>query len=168
MNFYTDIIQKSSEFHNVSRVSTLTLLEPGTVAAVKAIISDAASEGISLIAFETYRSIERQIFLFKEGATKLETVGTHHFGIACDLVKANPNGSPDWSGDYSFLLPLARKHGLVSGQDWGEPNKVHTFVDADHCQRIPLWRQDALFKGLWYPPASGYDPYTDQPEGAQT
>jgi hypothetical protein len=67
------------------------------------------------------------------------------------------NGEPNWKVDYSFLLELARKYGLVSGQDWGQPTVKHTFIDADHIQFISLADQPRLFSGEWYP-AENYTP----------
>ena len=45
---------------------------------------------------------------------------------------------------YVFLRDMARKYGLVSGQDWGHATESATFVDSGHVQRVPVWRQDAL------------------------
>jgi hypothetical protein len=45
-------------------------------------------------------------------ATKLKTVGVHHYGLACDLVK-DIAGEPSWKGDFAFLGRLAKKHRLI-------------------------------------------------------
>jgi len=37
--------------------------------------------------------------LFAQGATKIKTVGVHHYGLACDLVK-DIGGEPSWQGDF--------------------------------------------------------------------
>lgn len=149
-NFYTDTIQASPRFHSSGRISDLAMLEPGTRAAVQAIIADAAAAGTPLLVFETYRSAERQKMLFDQRATQLRTVGTHHYGIACDLVKSI-GGEPSWKGSFAFLGVLAKKHGLISGLDWGQPGVHHGFVDADHVQRCTLAQQPGLFAGTWYP-----------------
>lgn len=160
MSFYTDTIKTSAKFGAHDRVADVALLEPVTRAAVASIIADAQNlYGIKMMVFETYRSQQRQTDLFNQGASKLKTVGCHHYGIACDIVK-NVNGSPSWKGDFSFLRDLAKHHGLIWGGDWGYPGVHHSFVDADHVQRCPLSRQPALFAGQWYPEA-GYDPYGD-------
>lgn len=149
-NFYTDVILRSKEFHSLESVRSLELLEPTTRSAVKSIIAEAAEAGIDLIVTETYRSKERQELLFSHGATKLRTVGVHHYGLAADFAKII-NGKPDWSGDWAFLRELAERHGLISGLDWGQPSVRHTFVDPDHVQRVTLSEQIALFAGTWYP-----------------
>jgi hypothetical protein len=82
------------------------LLEPVPRKLVRQIISDAAADGTKLMVFETYRSQPRQSRLFAQGATK--TVGVHHYGLACDLVK-DISGSPSWKGDFKFLGKLAKK-----------------------------------------------------------
>jgi hypothetical protein len=150
MTFYNDVITKSPLFNSVARVSSLALLEPVTRAAVEQIMADAATSGIPLLLFETYRSQQRQQFLYKQGATTLRTVGCHHFGAAADLVKSNA-GQPSWEGSFDFLGRLAARHGLVWGGSWKH------FVDAAHVQRISIADQERLFAGVWYPDA-GYEP----------
>ena len=119
--------------------------------AARACIAEADKLGIKLMAYETYRSQERQALLFERGATKLKTVGVHHYGLACDLVR-DINGLPSWKGDFAFLGKLARKQKLIWGGDW------KGFVDLVHVQRITVARQKALFAGTWYPDAY-YDAY---------
>jgi len=145
-NFYNDVLMKADYFTATSRVATLDALEPVTRAAVVAIMADAAEAGTPLILFETYRSAQRQAFLFKQGATELREVGVHHYGLAADLVR-DAGGQPSWEGSFDFLGELAKKHGMVWGGDW------KGLVDADHVQRIAVADQDKLFNGSWYPPA---------------
>lgn len=156
-NFYTDVIRKDPRFNLSTRVADPTLLEPTTRAAVSGIVADAMAQGIQLMIFETYRSQVRQELLFKQGASKLQHVGDHHWGVAADLVVVVDN-EPTWKFDYSFLGPLAIKHGLVWGGDWAEPKIKHSFVDSDHVQRILVSDQNKLFSGTWYPD-DNYSPY---------
>jgi len=156
-SFYTDVIAKDKRFLSKKAVNDLALLEPGTRAAVQAVIKDAWTlYGVRMMAYETFRSKPRQADLFANGATKLQKVGVHHYGLACDIVR-NIGGKPSWKGDFSFLVALCLKHKLISGIDWGEPKVTHTFVDSCHVQRIPVSRQADLFAGRWYPPVD-YDP----------
>jgi hypothetical protein len=159
-NFYQDVIMKDPRFHSKNPVADPNLLEPVTRAAVEAIIDDAAAHGISLMIFETYRSQERQALLFEQKATQLRTVGVHHYGLACDIVKSI-NGVPSWKGDFSFLGPFAKAHGLIWGGDWGTPNILHTFHDMDHVQRCSVAMQAGLFRGDFYPDAD-YNPFGEQ------
>ena len=159
-NFYQDVISKDPRYHTTKPVNDKMLLEPVTREAVLAIIADAKSlHGIDIDTFETYRSKERQELLFKQKATKLKTVGVHHYGLAADFVKIIA-GEPSWKGDFSFLVALCKKHGLISGSTWGQPKVKHTFVDPGHVQRITLQRQPTLFNLTWYPSES-YSPYLD-------
>ncbi len=165
MTFYSTSIRSSPQFDSPNRVDSLELLEPGTAYRVTSVIAAARAQGIDLAVFETYRSTQRQALLFQSGATQLKDVGTHHFGVACDLVRVE-QGAPVWDGDYAFLGRLARVYGLIWGGDWGQPGDANGFVDSFHLQRCTVSRQKALFDGLWYPDAQ-YNPYTDLLE-AQT
>jgi hypothetical protein len=75
-------------FNSANRVADPELLEPVTRAAIANILQDARALGIELMLFETYRSQATQLELFNQGASKLRVVGVHHYGLACDLVKA--------------------------------------------------------------------------------
>jgi D-alanyl-D-alanine carboxypeptidase len=156
-NFFSDVIMQDPRFNSTKRVADLALLEPITRAAVLAIIADAKADGHNLMVFETYRSQDRQEQLYDQGVTQLQTVGVHHYGLACDIVKV-VNGEPNWDGDFSFLGEYAKKHGLIGGGDWGVPDKPHSFRDYDHVQRCSIADQRGLFNGSWYPDDQ-YDPY---------
>jgi hypothetical protein len=156
-NFFTDTIMKDPRFNSLQPVSDMALLEPVMRGLVSQIMTDAAAGGIKLIAFETYRSQARQTKLFAQGATQLKTVGVHHYGLACDLVK-DIGGSPSWKGDFSFLGKLAKKYDLIWGGDWGKPGVKTKFPDLVHVQRCAVADQNKLFAGTWYPDAN-YDPW---------
>ena len=160
-NFFTDVISKDARFTSTARVHDLMLLEPTTRGLVQQIVTTATAMGIAVMVFETYRSQARQEQLFQQGATQLRTVGVHHYGLACDIVRV-VNGEPSWKGDFSFLGQLAHSSGLIWGGDWGNPHVKHTFIDAVHVQRCTVSRQAQLFAGTWYPDAN-YNPYQDDP-----
>jgi len=156
-SFFQDVIMNDPRFTSTDRIADLQLLEPVTRAAVLGMIADAAAQGVALMVFETYRSQERQQLLFSQGASQLRTVGVHHFGLACDIVKS-VNGQPSWNGDFSFFAALAKGRGLIWGGDWGTPLQHHSFHDTDHVQRCAVPMQDALFALHWYPD-DDYNPY---------
>jgi hypothetical protein len=158
-NFYTDVLSNDPNFASAARVSDPELLEPNTRVLVEKIVSTAQQMGIALMIYETYRSQQRQQELFNSGATKLRTVGVHHYGLACDLVR-DVNGEPSWKGDFTFLGQLAQSCGLIWGGDWGAPQIKHSFIDSVHVQRCTIARQGSLFAGNWYPEAA-YNPYED-------
>jgi hypothetical protein len=158
-NFYTDVICKDVHFASLTRVSRPSLLEPTTRQLVENVVAAARQMGIEVMIYETYRSQNRQQELFTNGATRLRTVGVHHYGLACDIVRVAA-GEPCWKGDFSFLGQLAHSSGLIWGGDWGAPEIKHRFVDSVHVQRCTVTRQGDLFAGAWYP-NDAYDPYDD-------
>jgi hypothetical protein len=158
-NFYTDVICKDVHFASLTRVSRPSLLEPTTRQLVENVVAAARQMGIEVMIYETYRSQNRQQELFTNGATRLRTVGVHHYGLACDIVRVAA-GEPCWKGDFSFLGQLAHSSGLIWGGDWGAPEIKHSFVDSVHVQRCTVTRQGDLFAGAWYP-NDAYDPYDD-------
>jgi hypothetical protein len=158
-NFYTGVLVDDPRFNSAARVGDASLLEPTTRQLVASIISAAHQMGIELMTFETYRSQNRQQELFNQGATKLRTMGVHHYGLACDIVRV-VSGEPSWKGDFSFMGHLAQSCGLIWGGDWGAPNIKHSFIDSVHVQRCTVARQGDLFAGRWYPDET-YNPYDD-------
>jgi hypothetical protein len=158
-NFYTDVIAHDARFNSTVRIGDPTLLEPTTRLLVEGLVRSAHRMGIEIMIYETYRSQDRQQVLFNNGATKLRTVGVHHYGLACDIVRV-VSGEPSWKGDFSFLGQLAHASGLIWGGDWGDPTIKHSFVDSVHVQRCTVTRQADLFAGAWYPDGS-YNPYDD-------
>lgn len=167
INFYTDVVQKNSQFHTTNRVSDLSLLEPVTRAAVENIMLHSEQMGIKLLATETFRSSERQLMLYNQHATELKNVGVHHFGLAVDFCKII-DGKASWDGDWSFLGKISKLYGMVWGGDWNEVNPG-SFRDWDHVQRVNVSDQDKLFDGSWYPDDSytprliGWPPGNPQP-----
>ncbi|BBW22214.1 M15 family metallopeptidase [Enterobacter kobei] len=158
-NFYINTIRNDKRFNSEERIDDINLLEPVTRKIVQNIIEQARLNGLELMVFETYRSQQRQALLYAQGATKLQNVGVHHYGLACDIVK-NVGGDPSWKGDFSLLAQLAYHNKILWGGDWGTPNIKHSFIDDDHVQRCTIGRQAMLFSGMWYPDST-YDPYQD-------
>src|SRR5882757_6070518 len=140
MTFYDSIIRTSPAFHSDAVCKDMSLLEPGTRAAVLALVDSAKKQGHDLRVLETYRSQTRQSALFAKHATQLRVVGCHGYGIAADLGVFEHGIYQGDNRPYVFLRELARKHGLISGQDWGHP-KTGGFIDSGHVQRTPVWRQ---------------------------
>jgi len=158
-NFYSTVIRNSKAFRSDAVCKDVMLLEPGTRAAVLALMAEAKAAGYDLRLLETYRSQTRQSALYVQRATQLRTVGCHGYGVAADFGLFIKGVYQTKNGPYVFLKDLARKHGLISGQDWGHA-KATGFVDSGHVQRVPVWRQPELFNGSFYP-QENYDPYAD-------
>lgn len=158
-SFYDTVLRNSKAFRSDAVCKDMAMLEPGTRAAVAALVADAKAAGVDLRVLETYRSQTRQSALFANRATQLRTVGCHGYGVAADFGVFVNGRYAENDKPYMFLRTAARQHGLISGADWGHP-KTGGFVDSGHVQRVPVWRQSALFGGVWYPPVD-YDPYAD-------
>lgn len=160
MSFYRDVLMKDARFHSTDVCKDTALLEPGMRAAFAKFEVIAATLGHKVVVTETYRSPARQKFLFDQHKTELEHVGDHGFGVAVDAMIMTASGRLDPNGsDYEFYRHVARQVGLISGRDWGHGTE-HGWQDSDHLQRVPAFRQPALFAGSWYPPVD-YDPYAD-------
>ena len=157
--FYADVISKDARFDSSVRIADASLLEPVTRQLVERLVSASQQMGIEVMIYETYRSQDRQQELFNSGASKLRTVGVHHYGLACDIVRS-VGGEPCWKGDFTFLGQLAQSCGLIWGGDWGAPTLKHSFIDSVHVQRCTVARQGDLFSGAWYPDET-YNPYDD-------
>ena len=156
MSFYSKVIQKDPRFHSPNACYDPALLFPPFRAVVEAIIHDALVAGYTLHIGETFRSEARQQMLFAKGLTQIRQVGVHNFGLAADLILM-VNGRYDPVGThYEFLVDLCAKRPCpwgptVSGIDWGQPDRPHSFRDYDHIQGVILAQQPALFAGTFYP-----------------
>ena len=161
MSFYSDVLKKDPRFGSLTPVKDMALLEPGFRAKVEALIADAAVSGVHFVVLETYRSQARQHLLWQQKVTELSKVGCHGYGVAVDLGLVTPKGTVDPVGEhYEMLRQLCTKHKIIWGGDWGLAAEPHSFRDWDHVQAVPLFRQDAMFAGQWYPP-DNYDPWAD-------
>ena len=166
-SFYHDVLRKDRRFTSTDACKDLGLLEPGTRAAVEALLIEARDDHVDLRVLETFRSQARQHMLFVKHATQLSRVGCHGFGVAVDFALYQHGSYVEDGSKYEPLWALLKRHGLMSGQDWGQPDIPHSFRDSDHAQRVPLWRQPGLFAETWFPPIV-YDWTKDvQPRGSE-
>jgi hypothetical protein len=133
-DFYNDVITKDPRFQSLDRVADINLLAPATRQKVQNLMAAAKKNGIELAIYETYRSQQRQLELFKQGHSKLRTVGGHHYGLACDLFRFS-KGDPNRQENYILLGQLAHANGLVWGGDWCGPSARCTFFDPVPMQR---------------------------------
>lgn len=104
---------------------------------------EAGATNTDFIPFETYRSPERQIELYRQQppVTKVREWGSaHQFGLAVDFV-ANDDDPWDDDHDWAFLKKVAEKHGLTVPISW----------DLGHVEH-PLYRQKYHFDYPKAPP----------------
>lgn len=156
-NWFWGEIVPSKAFNSTEICRDLRLLFPPVRRKVLAIVSDLWGHGQEVTVFETYRSQERQAQLFRQGVTQLRNVGVHHYGLAADIVRI-VDGQPNWDVDHSLVVRSARAHGLISGADWGFPNRTHSIVDPYHVQLCSIRDQQKLFNHTWFPDER-YEPY---------
>lgn len=106
------------------RTSSLNLLYPPFKMMLVTAIQDANSKGMYPLIFESWRSNERQSFLYAQGRTAPGAIVTnaspglsfHSYGLAVDLVFDSDPATerPDWTwkGDYGKLSIIMTTYGL--------------------------------------------------------
>lgn len=66
-------------------------------------LAEARANGFKILVVETFRSKERQEYLYSFGRTRPGNIVTytldsaHEYGVAADIVPLDPKGQPDWS-----------------------------------------------------------------------
>ena len=159
MTWYSDVLQKSPEWHSPQACYDPKLLFPPFRAVCDRIIARAAGQGEVIRYGETFRSPARQLYLRAKGLSQLK-VGTHQFGLAADFIRLVDGRYDPLGQDYVFLLALCNAEPCpwgrtISGVNWGDdtrPISAEYFHDWDHCQGCLESQQAALFDGSWYPP----------------
>lgn len=133
MSWYSTNIRTSPFYTQTQRSDGLELLYPPFLFALVSLFVRARGEGLPVTIYETYRSQERQLQLFNQGATTLKKNGMHHFGIAADIVFLTASGNPSWaeSNNWTRLGAIGRDLGLEWGGLWSG------FVDKPHFQLVP-------------------------------
>ncbi len=147
MSFYTEVIVHDPRFRQRSVCRDPALLFPPFRELIRQIIAEAGAQKQIFQITETYRSTERQRYLWAEGATQLRDNSVHHYGLACDFVRII-GGKAIWTNPahtYAMLGKLAAERRLVWGGDWPSVR------DYTHIQYIQVADQDKLFSNLWYP-----------------
>jgi D-alanyl-D-alanine carboxypeptidase len=107
-SFYDTTIRNSKAFRSDMVCKDVALLEPGTRAAVAALMADAKAEGHDIRLLETYRSQTRQSALFMRHVTQLRVVGCHGYGVAADFGVFVNGAYQTNNKPYQFLDAMAR------------------------------------------------------------
>ena len=110
---------------STQRIASLDILHPSFREKLQAVLTELQTKAIPFEVFESYRTPERQAFLFAQGRTRPGAVVTkadawfsyHQYGLAVDMVlKLNGNWSWDTSGanaaHWKTLHAVAATHGL--------------------------------------------------------
>jgi peptidoglycan L-alanyl-D-glutamate endopeptidase CwlK len=116
-------------------------LHPHVRPKARALIANAAKEGIKIIVTSGTRSYEEQNTLFAQGRTagglKVTNArggeSNHNFGIAFDVTVFDGK-EPKWDGpEYARVGDIGKSLGLEWGGDWS------TIKDEPHFQLRPDW-----------------------------
>lgn len=118
----------SSDINPRKRETSLELLHPAIRQKVRDLIGDLAANSVPMKVFETFRTPERQAYLFAQGRTRDLDKGKvtnadawesyHQYGVAVDMVIDHPNygmwdtASATTRGWWDKYHELAEKHGL--------------------------------------------------------
>lgn len=118
-------------------------------------LAAARKAGFRVLVYETFRTKERQEWLYAQGRTRaqLDAVGlrhvqprpgpivtktldsAHEYGVAADVVPLKPDGSPDWKG-YAALYKAAppERYGLER-LSWEQPHLQLAGVNGPNQDR---------------------------------
>lgn len=149
---YSRVFGKDWEEHPVlvsamvdarSEAAIKTLL-PEVQPYARALLIQAAKQGIKLVVTSATRTYEEQNELFEQGRTKPGKIVTnarggqsnHNFGIAFD-VTIFEGSAPVWeSPRYKAVGVIGRELGLTWGGEWKSIN------DEPHFELRPIWAKD--------------------------
>jgi peptidoglycan L-alanyl-D-glutamate endopeptidase CwlK len=128
---------------------SLDELHPKVATMCRGLLAEALLQGVSLMVTETYRSPERQEWLYASGRTRpgavvtnIKTLGAHSFRVAFDVVPLTADKKANWNDSAGFAKAgaIGGKLGLEWGGNWKSP------VDMPHFQflggvTLAQWRQ---------------------------
>lgn len=105
-------------------------------------LKDAADQGFSVVVTETWRSQERQQYLYSLGRAQPGSIVTwtlqskHILGEAIDIAFSN-KGKITYDGDFEGLARIGEKNGLNWGGRWPTPDKPH--FELNHNWQTDHW-----------------------------
>jgi D-alanyl-D-alanine carboxypeptidase len=122
---------------------------------LEAWLAAAAAAGFQILVYETFRTAERQLYLYGSGRRGVAyarsgpvltrtTDSAHEYGCAADLVCLSPNGEADWSeAAYARLYAAVppERYGLEL-LPWERPHLQLRGVNGpDLMQSVGVWAQ---------------------------
>jgi peptidoglycan L-alanyl-D-glutamate endopeptidase CwlK len=117
----------------------LNQLHPRVKPLAEKLLAETKAAGVNLLVTETYRTPERQAWLYAQGRTRpgqivtnVKELGAHSFRVAFDIVPLTGKGAADWNNTAAFKL--AGKIGQGIGLEWGGAWKSP--VDMPHFQYL--------------------------------
>ena len=116
------------KFIKYMKGETWNKLIPEMKTAVTTTIEDAQSQGLDVMFFEGYRTVERSQEMIDKGVSDLKDArnSDHVWGIGADIVVANNLGFPSWPDvtdpRWKKLHDIGAKHGLEFYISWDKPH----------------------------------------------
>lgn len=131
---------------NHAREDALELLHPLAVKAFRSLDADLKSQAVRGVfpfefrLFETYRSPQRQEFVYRSGNSRARQYRSpHQFGLAADFVPWTKQRGFHWDVElhwWTFLKSSAVAHGLDVPLSWDRAHVEHPLWTPT---RIALW-----------------------------
>lgn len=117
----------------IERYRGTLLLAPLFAKALERGVADCRNRGLRVYVFETWRSDERQKWLYAQGRTRPGDIvtnarnamsGWHFFGLAADIIHETKlwDVRDSWWEEVAQVMKL---HGLDWGGDWTHPDRPH-------------------------------------------
>ncbi|MCM0755535.1 D-alanyl-D-alanine carboxypeptidase family protein [Desulfovibrio aminophilus] len=113
-----------------------TDLNPEFAARLERFTNDAKSNGIRLVYISGYRSAERQAIIDEPVKAK-PGMSSHQGGLAADIPRSDWKKLP--AQQKAALEDLAKKHGLLTGKPFGDPN--HFYIDEPSGAKRREWNE---------------------------
>lgn len=135
MSYATPVNNIPSAATNV--INDIGYLHPKVQELCFKLLDKCAEEGLNVGVFETYRTDERQQYLYTQGNTTVKTRGAHGFCVAFDIVCKDSKGNWTWDTSDKIVKNTFYRVGELGqslGLEWGGAWK--TFVDLPHFQYL--------------------------------
>jgi len=107
----------------------LSKLNPHVRAKVEQWLRQCNAAGLDVRISETYRSPERQEYLYKQGLSGVKTLGAHYFGVAVDFFFVENGTTAYPAAKMKAAADIAKKLGFEWGGDW-------VMKDTPHLQML--------------------------------
>ena len=114
---------------------------------VELFLKAVANAGLKILITETWRSQERQEYLYASGRTRPGNVVTwtmyskHLIGEAVDIAFLTDDGKVTYSGNWEAVGRLGELQGLVWGGRWPTPDRPH--FEFNHQWQAQHWGAQA-------------------------
>jgi len=143
----------------MTRINDIDELKPQMKKKVEKLLQLAKENDLKVVVFETYRSQERQNWLYEQGRTRPGRIVTwtknsrHKQREAVDMVFLDKNGNYTWNGDWNKLIELGEQCGLYN---LAPKEKAHFQDNGEALYEIPDWGKPVVEKmkekGISTPP----------------